>query len=179
MSAARGSQGGPQPEARAAPAKDGGFAAALPPRVARRPGGLADRRLLTLTALAVAVAIAYVAFQSLGSSTVYYLTPTEAKARQLPPGQQARLGGLVEAGSLRYEETARDLRFIISDGVTRVVVIGTGAPPALLREGAGAVVEGFFARDGSFRATAVLAKHDEVYVAPGPSATPAHRTPSP
>lgn len=147
--------------------------------VARRQGGLGDRRLLILTVLAVAVGIGYVAFQGLGSSTVYYLTPTEAKAKQLGPGQQARVGGLVEAGSLRYDQGQRDLRFILSDGVTRVVVIGKGAPPALLREGAGAVVEGFFGTDGAFRATQVLAKHDEVYVAPSPSATPAHRTPAP
>lgn len=145
----------------------------------RRQRGLGERRLLILTALAVAIGIGYVAFQSLGSSTVYYLTPTEAKQRQIAPGQQARLGGLVETGTLRYDETSRDLRFIITDGVTRVLVIGKGAPPALLREGAGAVIEGFFAPDGSFRATQVLAKHDEVYLAPSPSATPAHRTPSP
>lgn len=148
-------------------------------RTVRRQGGVGDRRLLILTALAVAIGIGYVAFQGLGSSTVYYLTPTEAQARRIAPGQQARLGGLVEVGSLRYEETARDLRFIITDGVTRVLVIGKGAPPALLREGAGAVVEGFFAADGSFRATQVLAKHDELYVPPSPSATPAHRTPAP
>jgi cytochrome c-type biogenesis protein CcmE len=136
-----------------------------------------ERRLLLLTVLAVAVAIAYLAFQNLGSSAVYYLTPTEAKQRQLGPGTTARLGGQVEPGSLRYDETARDLRFILTDGVTRVLVIGRGAPPALLREGAGAVVEGVFAADGSFRATAVIAKHDEVYVPPSPSQTPVHRTP--
>lgn len=146
---------------------------------ARRQRGLGDRRLLILTALAVAIGIGYVAFQGLGSSTVYYLTPTEARTRQIPAGQAARLGGQIEAGSLRYDAASRDLRFIVSDGVTRVVVIGKGAPPALLREGAGAVIEGFFAADGSFRATAVIAKHDEVYVPPSPSATPAHRTPSP
>lgn len=138
---------------------------------------MGERRLLLVTVLAVAAAIAYVAFQNLGSSAVYYLTPTEAKQRQIPPGATARLGGLVESGSLRYDETTRDLRFIIGDGVTRVLVIGRGAPPALLREGAGAVVEGFFATDGSFRATQVIAKHDEVYVPPSPSQTPVHRIP--
>ncbi len=148
-------------------------------RTARRQGGIGERRLLAITALAIAIGIGWVAFQNVGSSAVYYLTPTEARSRQLPPGTATRLGGLVEAGSLRYDEASRDLRFIVSDGVTRVVVIGKGAPPALLREGAGAVVEGFFGADGSFRATQVLAKHDEVYVAPSPSATPAHRTPAP
>jgi len=56
-----------------------------------------------------------------------------------------------------------------------VSVVGNGAPPALLREGAGAVVEGTFAADGTFRATQVIAKHDEVYTAPTAGATPPHR----
>ncbi len=87
-------------------------------RTARRQRGIGDRRLLALTALAVAIGIAYVAFQNIGPSAVYYLTPTEAKARQLPPGTATRLGGLVEAGSLRYDEASRDLRFILGDGIT-------------------------------------------------------------
>lgn len=143
----------------------------------RRTGGIGERRLLAITALAIAVAIGYVAFQNLGSSAVYYLTPTEAQARNIAPGASVRLGGQVERGSLRYEPTSRDLRFILTDGVTRTIVIGKGAPPSLLREGAGAVVEGFFSTDLSFRATQVIAKHDEVYVPPSPSATPPHRTP--
>jgi len=146
-------------------------------RPQQRQGGLGERRLLALTALALAVAIGYVAYQNLGSSQVYYLTPTEAQEKKIAAGATARLGGQVEVGSLRYEPTARDLRFILTDGLTRTLVIGKGAPPALLREGAGAVVEGFFATDGSFRATQVLAKHDEVYVAPSPSQTSPHKTP--
>jgi cytochrome c-type biogenesis protein CcmE len=144
---------------------------------ARRQRGIGDRRLLAITALAIAVAIGYVAFENLNSSLVYYLTPTEAAARKVPIGATTRLGGQVEVGSLRYEPVSRDLRFILSDGVTRTVVVGKGAPPALLREGAGAVVEGFFSTDGSFRATQVIAKHDEVYVPPSPSQTPPHKTP--
>ncbi len=129
--------------------------------------------------LAVAIGIGYVAFQNVGSSAVYYFTPTEAAQKHLPPGTTTRLGGLVEVGSLHYDAATQDLRFILGDGVTRVIVIGRGAPPALLREDAGAVVEGYFAADGTFRATQVLAKHDEVYTAPSPSATPPHRTPPP
>ncbi|MGH2379315.1 MAG: cytochrome c maturation protein CcmE [Candidatus Limnocylindria bacterium] len=150
----------------------------MPPRRPRRASsGVGERRLLALTAVALAVGIGYVALQDLGSSAVYYLTPTEAKERGLSAGTTARLGGQVEAGSLRYDEVTRDLRFIMGDGVTRILVIGEGAPPALLREGAGAVVEGRFAPDGSFRADQVIAKHDEVYEPPGPDQTPPHQTP--
>jgi len=137
--------------------------------------GIGERRLVALAALALAIAIGFLAAQSLAGSAVYYLTPTEAKERGLAAGQTARLGGQVEAGTLHYEPTTRDLRFVIGDGVSRVLVIGTGAPPGLLREGAGAVVEGAFAADGVFRATQVIAKHDEVYEAPPPGATPSRR----
>jgi len=143
----------------------------------RRPSRSGERRLLVITVLAIAVAIGYVAFQDLQASAIYYYTPTEAKQKGLTTGTTTRLGAQVEAGSLRYDPTGRDLRFILTDGITRTLVIGRGAPPALLREGAGAVVEGTFASDGSFRATQVIAKHDEVYAPPSPSRTPAHRTP--
>ena len=145
-------------------------------RPAGYAGGAGERRLLMLTALAVAIGIGYFAFQELGPSAVYYLTPTEAKERQIAPGTTVRLGGQVEPG-LTYDEATRDLRFIITDGVTRVFVLGRGAPPALLREGAGAVVEGVFLNDGTFRASQVIAKHDEVYAPPSPGVTPPHRTP--
>jgi len=150
-----------------APVNDGGSGRA----------GIGARRLVALAALALAIGIGFVAAQSLAGTAVYYLTPTEAKEKGIAAGQTARLGGQVEAGSLRYEPVSRDLRFVLSDGVSRVQVVGTGAPPGLLREGAGAVVEGTFGADGVFRATQVIAKHDEVYQAPPPGATPSHRTP--
>ena len=137
---------------------------------------LGPRRVLLIAALAAAVLVGAFAVQNLAGSTVYYLTPSEAKDRGVAVGQTARLGGLVLAGSLRYDERSRDLRFVITDGRAEVSVVGNGAPPALLREGAGAVVEGTFAADGTFRATQVIAKHDEVYTAPTAGATPSHRT---
>jgi cytochrome c-type biogenesis protein CcmE len=135
------------------------------------------RRVLLIAVLAAAVLIGFVAVQNLQISAVYYLTPTEARDRGVAAGTAARLGGQVETGTLRYEPQTRELRFVLSDGITRVSVIGTGAPPALLREGAGAVVEGSFASDGTFHATQVIAKHDEQYAPPPPGATPSHRTP--
>ncbi|MGH2498802.1 MAG: cytochrome c maturation protein CcmE, partial [Candidatus Limnocylindria bacterium] len=124
---------------------------------------LSPRRLLLLAALATAVLIGLFAAENLAGSTVYYLTPTEARERALAPGQTARLGGQVQPGTLRYDEGPQELRFVLGDGVTTVRVVGSGAAPGLLREGAGAVVEGSFAPDGTFRATRVIAKHDEVY----------------
>lgn len=138
---------------------------------------ISPRRLLLVFTLAVAVLIGFTAVQNLASSAVYYLTPTEARDRNIAPGQPVRLGGQVLPGTLTYEPQTRALRFSIGDGTATVTVIGDGAPPALLREKAGAVVEGRFAPDGTFRATTVIAKHDEQYAPPSPGATPPRRAP--
>lgn len=135
--------------------------------------------MLVIATLATAVVIGYVASQALQTAAVYYYTPTEAKQRGFATGQLVRLGGQVVPGSLSYDPAGRDLRFTVSDGVTAVKVVGTGAPPGLLRDGAGAVIEGSFAADGTFRASQVIAKHDEIYTAPTGSAVPSHKTPAP
>ena len=139
-------------------------------------GLLSPRRILVILALLAAVVIAFLAVQQLSSSAVYYLTPTEAKQRGIGPHTAVRLGGLVLPGTLHYDAPSRLLTFAIGDGATNVAVVGNGAPPALLREDAGAVVEGEFAEDGTFRATSVIAKHDEQYAPPSPGKTPAHQT---
>lgn len=137
---------------------------------------VSSRRVLLIAALATAVIVAFVAVQNLAASSIYYLTPTEATQKAIAPGQAVRLGGLVLAGTLHYEPATRALTFSIGDGTTKVPVIGSGAPPALLKEGAGAVVEGTFDAAGTFHATTVLAKHDERYAPPSPGATPEHKT---
>jgi cytochrome c-type biogenesis protein CcmE len=138
---------------------------------------LGPRRLLLIVALLAAVLVAFVAVQNLSGSAVYYLTPTEARDRHIGPGTPVRLGGLVLPGTLKYDPQTRALVFAIGDGTTNIAVVGNGAPPALLREDAGAVVEGSFAEDGTFRATSVIAKHDEKYAPPSPGKTPIHSTP--
>ena len=87
------------------------------------------------------------------------------------------VGDRFKFAGLQYDPVTRDLRFALTDGTTRVTVVGSGAPPALLREGAGAVVEGSFDPGGTFRATSVIAKHDERYAPPSPGATPSHQRP--
>ena len=133
----------------------------LPPR--RRPWGI-----LVLVAV-VAVVIGYLAFSSVGSALVYYLTPTELLARgDAAVGETVRLGGLVEEASVRGPAT--DLRFVVTDGEGRIEVHSTVAPTRSFREGAGAVVEGTLGDDGVFEATQVIVKHDENYEAPAPGA---------
>jgi cytochrome c-type biogenesis protein CcmE len=136
------------------------------------------RRWGILLAVVVVVGvIAYLAFSSVGNALVYYLTPTELAARGgRAIGETVRLGGLVKPGSRHGPDT--DLTFVLTDGTTDVTVHTTTAPPALLREGIGAVVEGTLRADGVFAADQVLVKHDENYVAPSAGAVPSHIAPT-
>ncbi len=135
----------------------------LPPR-ARRWG------VLLGVAVVVAV-IGYLAFSSVGNALVYYLTPTELLDRgQAAVGETVRLGGLVEVGSIAGE--APDLRFVLTDGTSEIIVHATSAPTRSFREGIGAVVEGTLGTDGVFEASQVIVKHDENYVAPSEGGLP-------
>lgn len=139
-------------------------------RTAGRP---ARGRWGLLAAVAVVLGvIGYLGFTGIGNALVYYLTPTELLARGDDAiGQAVRLGGLVEAGSLRGEPT--DLTFVVTDGEARITVHGTDVPTGLFRERTGVVVEGSLDAGGIFQATQVLVKHDENYVAPSPGDLPA------
>ena len=142
------------------------IAPALPPR--RRRWGL-----LGLVAL-IAAAIAYLAFSSVGSALVYYVTPSELAERgEAAIGETLRLGGQVKAGSVSGPAT--DLRFVLTDGEAEITVHSQAAPTRSFREGTGAVVEGALGADGVFEATRVIVKHDENYEAPAPGAVPSDR----
>src|SRR5947199_8149727 len=112
----------------------------LPPLASRRrPWGA------LLGVGAIAVVIGYLGFSEVGKALVYYLTPTELLARgDAAFGQTIRLGGLVKPGTKHGPDT--NLSFTLTDGTRDVPVHTSVAPPALLREGAGAVVEGRLGR---------------------------------
>lgn len=141
----------------------------VPARPRRRRWGL------LLGVAVIGAVVAYLAFSSVGSAFVYYRTPTELLALgNEAVGRTVRLGGLVEPGSM--EGTGTDLSFVLTDGETQVQVHTAVAPPALLREGVGAVVEGRLGPDGVFEAENVIVKHDENYSAPSPGELPPYRS---
>ena len=81
----------------------------------------------------------------------------------MPAGRVVRLGGLVEAGSVS-RDGAGGVAFVVTDNVAQTRVTYRGDLPDLFREGQGVVAQGAFLPDRSFRATQVLAKHDERYM---------------
>jgi len=58
------------------------------------------------------------------------------------------------------------VRFRITDTARTIPVVFTGILPDLFREGKGVVAQGKLGSDGVFKASEVLAKHDENYMPP-------------
>lgn len=123
------------------------------------------KRLVTLAAAGVVLAgAAGLALAGLSSTMTYYYEPSDVVARGgVTPGQAAKLGGLVEPGSVVFHEDGR-LTFDVRDEGAEIAVTYKNIVPDLFREGQGVIVEGVFTEAGTFDATRVLAKHDENYI---------------
>ena len=116
-----------------------------------------------LAALGVASALVLNAFQS---NLVFFFTPSQVASNEAPRDRSFRVGGLVEAGSVVREKDALTVRFNVTDTAKTIPVVYTGILPDLFREGKGVVAQGKLGSDGTFKASEVLAKHDENYMPP-------------
>ena len=112
--------------------------------------------------LFAAVALVLSAFQQ---NLVFFHTPTEVSEGKAPTGKTFRIGGMVEDGSIQREADGVTVRFAITDTAKVIPVTYKGTLPDLFKEGKGAVVQGKL-EAGVFRASEVLAKHDENYMPP-------------
>ena len=116
-----------------------------------------------VAALAVCAGLVLTAFRE---NLVFFFTPSQVAANEAPQGRLFRIGGLVEAGSVKRQPDGVSVRFVVTDTAKSIPVIYKGALPDLFREGKGVVTQGRLAPDGVFQETEVLAKHDENYMPP-------------
>lgn len=100
---------------------------------------------------------------ALEKGVVFSYGPTDIIEKKVEPGQNIRLSGLVEEGSLKQEEGLR-IRFSVSDGNKAIPVVYTGSRPDLFGEKQGVIAEGQIDKNGVFQAETILAKHDENYM---------------
>ena len=85
-------------------------------------------------------------------------------AKEAPVDRTFRVGGLVEAGSVKRQPDGRTVYFVVTDTAQRIPVVYQGLLPDLFREGKGVVTQGRLDASGVFHASEVLAKHDENYM---------------
>jgi cytochrome c-type biogenesis protein CcmE len=116
-----------------------------------------------VVALGVVTALVLSAFQE---NLVFFFTPTEVVANKAPQGRTFRIGGMVEQGSVKRQADGVTVQFTVTDTAKTIPVVFQGALPDLFREGKGVVAQGRLDPDGVFRASEVLAKHDENYMPP-------------
>lgn len=124
------------------------------------------RFVLLIAALGILGLAAALALTALKDNVVFFYSPAEIQAKPAKPGQHIRLGGLVEEGSIVRTAGESKFSFRITDLTASIPVTYEGILPDLFREGQGVVAEGVLQPDGVFRATRVLAKHDETYMPP-------------
>jgi cytochrome c-type biogenesis protein CcmE len=123
-----------------------------------------QRRLVLIgVAGLVLAAAAGLVLVALSDRIVFFNSPTDIIAKQLPAGSRVRLGGLVSNGSV-VKAADGNVRFDVTDGQTTIAVSYKGILPDLFREGQGVVAEGVVGADFSIAADTVLAKHDERYM---------------
>ena len=125
------------------------------------------KRLAIVAAIVLGVgAAATVAFTALNDAMLYFAMPTDVESGTVPTDKPFRLGGLVATGSVERDPDGLEVSFIVTDNRNRVPVAYSGILPDLFREGQGVIAHGKLGPDGVFRATEVLAKHDENYMPP-------------
>jgi cytochrome c-type biogenesis protein CcmE len=125
------------------------------------------RRLIAVVAVvagaAAAVGLGLLAFQD---NLLYYFSPTEVQAGEVPEGRVFRVGGMVMDGTVKREPGSMKVQFVVTDYGEQVTIEYEGILPDLFREGQGIIAQGKLDSNNLFVASEVLAKHDENYMPP-------------
>jgi len=122
----------------------------------------------------IVVAIGYLIFSAIRTTSEYYLTVSEVAAREANLGGQAlRVAGRVKAGTINWDPNSLTLKFEIvpipeldADGAVKPVVatdpvsfrvVCAGEPkPDMFAPGRDVIVEGKLGPDGTIAATQVM-----------------------
>ena len=123
----------------------------------------------------IALAIGYLIFSSIRTTSEYYLTVTEVAARQAElGGQSIRVAGRVKPGNIDWNPNSLTLKFeivpipdvdaaavkpvsvVASDAVSFRVVAAGEPKPDMFAPGRDVIVEGKLTPDGAIAATQVM-----------------------
>lgn len=121
-----------------------------------------QRMIVIGVAGALLAAATALVLTGLNNQVNYFYGPHELAA-QAKDGQKVRIGGLIQAGSIKRAQDGA-LTFTIADEADSVAVRYMGVPPDLFGDNQGVLVEGVYRPGEAFTATTILAKHDENYM---------------
>ena len=124
------------------------------------------RIVFIVTSLAALGLAAWLVLGAFRNNLVFFFSPTQVAAKEAPVGRTFRIGGLVEAGTLKRDTDGLTIRFSVTDTATTLPVVYKGILPDLFKEGRGCVAQGKVGADGVFYADQIMAKHDENYMPP-------------
>ena len=100
----------------------------------------------------------------LKDNVVYFKSPSEVNLLSEISKKKIRVGGMVKKDSVSV--SSNKVNFIITDFKNEIIVRYDGLVPNLFQEEKGVVAEGFLDGKNFFRASKILAKHDENYMPP-------------
>ena len=122
------------------------------------------RILFLALILSSVILTVFLILRSLEENVVYFQSPSEIKLLIELDKKKIRVGGMVKEKSIFISSS--EVNFIITDFKNEINVTYSGAVPNLFTEGKGVVAEGFLKDKNYFKATKILAKHDENYMPP-------------
>jgi len=123
------------------------------------------RLLLVAGGLAGVVMVTGLVLNAFRDNLVFFHTPSDIVAEIVPMERTFRIGGLVEDGSVARGDDVT-VHFRVTDTAVAVPVVYQGILPNLFREGQGVVAVGSLQEGGVFKASQVMARHDEEYMPP-------------
>jgi len=125
------------------------------------------RLWLILGLLIIAGTIVGLVLFALNQNLNLYFTPIEIKRQKIALHKPIRLGGVVTPGSVQRKADL-SVQFKVTDFEETILVSYQGVLPNLFKEGQGVVAVGQLTAPNHFKATQILAKHDENYRPPTP-----------
>ncbi len=125
------------------------------------------QRMVFVAVIIAGVGVATVlVLSAIGENMLYFFSPSQIHAGEVPEGRSIRVGGLVVDDSVKRQSNGVTVRFDLTDNAQTITVVYTGILPDLFREGQGIVAIGQIDGQGLLQADEVLAKHDENYMPP-------------
>ena len=122
------------------------------------------RFFFILSILLILVLSVFLILKSLEENVIYFQSPSEIKSLPEILKKKIRVGGMVKDNSVSLQAT--ELKFVITDFKNEINVTYSGVVPNLFSEGKGVVAEGYLKDRSFFKASKILAKHDENYMPP-------------